>query len=67
MILMAVEMAEELKTIKILETAHRALQLAKALDGIKQQEWVSTVILEAIEKDCPATYKALRNELIKEK
>lgn len=65
MVLMAANMAE-LKTIKITETAHRGLQIAKVMDGIKQQEWVSAVILEALEKDCPNTYKQLREEIIRE-
>lgn len=66
MVLVALEMSEELKTIKIRESAHKALQMAKVLDGIKIQDWVSVVILEKMEKDCPNTYRQLRDELIKE-
>lgn len=56
----------ELKTIKVSEKAHRGLTLAKAMDGIAMSTWASTVILEALEKDCPRAYKELRTEVIKE-
>jgi len=59
-------MDDQLKTIKITETAHRALQLAKVLDGIKQQEWVSVVILEAMQRDCPKAYEEIRKQMITE-
>jgi len=56
----------ELKTIKITDEAHRALVLGKAMDGIAMTKWVSTVILEALQKDCPRAYEELRKEFIKE-
>jgi hypothetical protein len=51
-------------TIKVTKNAHRGLVLAKAMDGIQMTEWVSTIVLEAMQKDCPKAYEELRKEII---
>lgn len=48
------------KSIKINGMAHKALELLKADQGIGQGLYASVVIVEAIERDYPHVYKALR-------
>jgi len=55
-----------LRSVKITEQAHKAVQLAKNLDGIKISEWMSTVILEAIQKEFPDTWRIHRDRFTKE-
>lgn len=55
-----------LKSVKITEEAHQAVQLAKSLEGIKVSEWMSVVILEAVEKEFPEVATILRDRITKE-
>lgn len=55
-----------LRSVKITEQAHKAVQLAKNLDGIKISEWMSTVILEAVQKEFPDTWKIHRDRFTKD-
>ena len=55
------------KSIKISETAHKALEFAKVMEGIKIGEYASTALIEAIQKDYPEAYQALKKKLTTEK
>lgn len=51
---------EAMQAVKITTTAHKALQLVKANEDIKQSEFASLAILEAIERDYPDVYSQVR-------
>ncbi|MBL4607954.1 MAG: hypothetical protein JKY01_09025 [Pseudomonadales bacterium] len=52
------------KTIKISENAHRALEFAKTYKGIQIGKYASVAIIEAIQKEHPDAYNALKEHVL---
>ncbi len=47
------------KSIKVSEEAHKALEMAKSNEGLKIGEYATDLILKAIKKDYPDSFKAM--------
>ena len=53
------------KTIKISDNAHRALEFAKLYGGIQIGKYASIAIIEAIQREHPQAYGALKEHATK--
>jgi len=54
------------KTLKISDSCHKALEIAKAFEGIKISKYASIAIFEAIQKDYPDVYEKIKKHLVTE-
>ena len=65
---LSIEIEEErekmTKSIKISDNAHKALEFAKVMEGVKIGKLASLAIIEAIQHDYPEAYKALKKHLL---
>lgn len=58
--------AKYMKSIKITDIAQKGLQLLSAnVDEVKQGQWASLVIIEALEREHPEVYAQLRQWAIR--
>lgn len=55
-----------MQSIKITDTALKGLQLLRAMENVKQSEFASVAIVEAIERDYPDVYATLKKVMTKE-
>lgn len=54
------------KSIKISDTAHKALEFAKAYEGIQIGRYASIAIMESIQRDHPDVYKKMKEYITAE-
>lgn len=59
----AIEMS---KTLKISDSTHKALEIAKAFEGIQIGKYASIAIMEAIQNDYPEVYRKIKKHLVTE-